>query len=244
MRASPPPARSGRGRRSLARRLVAAAAVATALAAGAACDANADPQQVVGRSRLVNDLAGRLTRTDGLTYTVVYQLPGGATATVARAQHPGRQAYAYPGGLLSLTPTWTADCRTQATTTCTLTPPPSPSVDPNAGLLAAMAGRGLIAPPTVISLLTAAALDRNAIIFQHDTTIVGRNATCVEVSGVDNAPASQFNTCVTIDGLLGSFKGTVNSAPIDMTLNQYDAHVSPTAFDLPPGARVTDQRPR
>ncbi|OLB78347.1 MAG: hypothetical protein AUI14_13650 [Actinobacteria bacterium 13_2_20CM_2_71_6] len=198
-----------------------------------------------GRAQLVSDLAGRLDHSGSLTYTAVYRLPQGATATVVQAQDPGRAAYTYPGGKLSLTPQQTADCRTGAVyTTCTLTSPPSPGTDPTAALIGEIVDRGLISPVMVISLLSAAALDTQALVTTRDTTIAGENATCVKVDGMQNAAASQFEVCVTIDGLLGSFSGPVNGAQIDIVLDRFEPTVAPDAFDLPPGARIDDRRPK
>jgi hypothetical protein len=198
-----------------------------------------------GRAQWVSDLASRLDRSGTLTYTAVYSLPQGATASISQAQDPGRAAYVYPGGMLSLTPQQLADCRTAASvTTCTLTPPPSPGSDPATALIAQIAGRGLMATQMVIVLLTAAAVDTQAVVTTSDTTIAGENATCVKVTGVANAAASEFEVCVTTDGLLGSFTGRVNGAEIDVSLDRYDPTVAPDAFDLPPGARIVDQRPK
>jgi len=197
-----------------------------------------------GRVQLVSDLATRLDRSATLTYTAVYALPQGATATISQAQDPGRAAYGYPGGKLILTPDETADCRTDGATTCTLTPPPAPGTDPATALIDGIAVRGLIAPTMVVPLLTAAALDGDALVTTHDTTLAGQNATCVKISGVRNAPASEFDVCVTTDGVLASFAGTVAGARVDIHLDRYDQTVAPGAFDLPAGARIVDQRPK
>ena len=97
-------------------------------------------------------------------------------------------------------------------------------------------------PALVISLLTAAGLDADAVIEQKDTTIAGEHATCVSVEAVDNAPASAFNACVTTAGVLGSFSGTVNGSEVDMTMTRYGDTVAPYAFSLPAGATVVDRR--
>src|SRR5262245_847578 len=126
------------------------------------------------RNRLMGDLANRLSRSGRMTYTAVYTMPGGDQATIAQAQAPPRIAYTYPGGSLILTPELAADCRAG---TCTLTTPPSVGTDPAAALHNALRSGGLVSPTLVASLLTAAALDTNVVIGQHDTTIAGENAT-------------------------------------------------------------------
>jgi hypothetical protein len=197
-----------------------------------------------GRVQLVSDLASRLERSGALTFTAVYRLPQGATATISQAQNPGRAGYVYPGGKLTLTPGEVADCRTGATTTCTLTPPPSPGTDPAAALIGEVSDRGLVAPQLVITLLTAAEVSAQAVVTTRDTTIAGENATCVKIEGVQNAAASTFEVCVTTDGLLGSFTGQVNGTTVDISLERYEPTVAPDAFALPAGAKIVDKRPK
>jgi hypothetical protein len=211
----------------------------------AGCGAVNTGQPGGGRAQLVGDLAGRLDRAGSLTYTAVYRLPQGATATVVQAQNPGRAAYVYPGGKLATTPQYLADCRTGALfTACTLTPPPSPGTDPATELIGEIADRGLIAPEMVVGLLTAAGLDTDAVVTTRDTTVAGENATCVQVKGVQHAAASDFEVCVTTGGLLGSFTGLVDGTSVDITLDRYEPTAAPDAFDLPAGAKVTDNRPK
>lgn len=209
------------------------------LAGAAACDGS---PSAADRAGLVNDLAGRLDRADRLTYTAEYQLSGGATATIARDADPSRTAYTFPGGKLILLPTSTIDCRPAgATMTCTTTPvvSPGPGTQPTAAVavLNVLGTRGMPPPAVVAGLLTATALDSDAIVQQRDTTIAGQHATCVDVSAVDDAAASSYELCVTTDGVLGSFAGTVNGTRMELALTQYRNGVDADAFDIPPGAR-------
>jgi hypothetical protein len=221
---------------------VVAAVVVTGASAG--CGSIGDARQVIDRARLVNELATRLDHASELTYTAEYRLPDGGHATITQDQEPVRAAYTYPGGKFAMTPDATIDCRTDAgATTCTLTAPPSPSRDAGAVLLAALRDRGLVPPTLVVGLLTAASLSSNAVIRQHDTTIAGEHATCVDVSGVENSPAPQFDACITSSGVLGSFKGMVDSKTMEVSLTRYLASVAEDAFDLPGNAKTVDQRP-
>jgi hypothetical protein len=225
-------------------------ALASALAVGVAgaasgCVAVSASDPGTGRVALVSAIADRLERAGSLTYTAVYRLPQGVSATIAQAQEPPRAAYGYPGGKLILTPTATSDCRTQdAKTTCTLTAPPTPGSDPAGALVGGIAVRGLIAPAVVIGLLTAAGLDGDALVTTHDTTLAGQNATCVDIKGVRDAASSEFEVCVTTEGVLASFAGTVAGAHVDIRLDRYDQTVAPDAFDPPSGATIVDHRPR
>jgi hypothetical protein len=236
------PARAGRALPLVrtGRALLLAALVA---AAGTGCvEVNGQPG---GGVKLVSDLANRLDRAGTLTYTAVYRLPQGATATISQAHDPARVAYGYPGGKLVLTPDATVDCRTQnAATTCTITAPPVAGAEPGAALIDGIAVRGLIAPTMVIPLLTAAAMDGDALVTTHDTTLAGQNATCVTIKGVQNARASEFEVCVTMDGVLASFLGRVSGAQVDIHLDGYDGTVAPDAFDATAGAKIVDRRPK
>jgi hypothetical protein len=206
----------------------------------AGCGAVGDAQRVMDRSSLVNDLANRLAQAGSLTYTATYQLRDGQTGTLTQAQHPSRAAFSYPDGRLVVTPDWTADCRGEGgSASCALTPPPSPDSDVPKALLDAVAQRGLIPPTTVVGLLGAAALDADATINEHDTTVAGQYATCVDVSGIDNTPAAQFSACITAAGVLASFTGDVNNQPVDIRLTRYQPSAEESAFALPTGAHLT-----
>jgi hypothetical protein len=213
------------------------AVLALALVAGCV---NAAPPSA-GRVQLVSDLANRLDRAGNLTYTAVYGLPGGSRATIAQAQDPTRTAYRYPGGALILTPTGTASC---TATMCTLTAAPAPGTDPVSGLTNGVAAHGLVVPAFAVALLTAAAMDGDAVVTTHDTTLAGQTATCVQIGGVGTPSTSDFEVCVTTDGILGSFDGAIGGQPVDLHLDRYDPVVAADAFDLPAGVKVVDNRGR
>jgi hypothetical protein len=90
----------------------------------------------------------------------------------------------------------------------------------------------------VIRLLTDAALDPEATIQQSDTTLAGHHATCVDVTRAGN----RFDACVTSEGVLGSFAGTLDGKPAEVTLSRYTDTVESAAFDVPAGAGVVDRR--
>ena len=221
-------------------RLPAALALfSTVFAVLAGCGVVDDAQRVVDRSSLVNDLANRLSQAGSLTYTATYQLPADKTATLAQAQSPTRASFTYPGGKTIIGPQLNVACQTTATgTSCVQSTPPSPSSEVPQEMLDAVARQGLIPPTMVVSLLSAAALDADTTIAEHDTTIAGEYSTCVDVSGIDNSPAAQFSACITAAGVLASFTGDVNNQSVDIRLTQYQTTVAPDAFDLPPNAKV------
>jgi hypothetical protein len=221
------------------------AVLAFALAGAAGCGSLAEAQQVIGRADLVNELSARLSAAEQLSYSADYQLPGGRSAAIARDQEPPRSAYTYPGGKLIITEEATTECRGEAAgrTSCQLTVPPSPSANPAASLFKNPGEHGLVPPSVVVGLLTSAALDTDALIEQHDTTVAGQHATCVTVRAVENAPASSFDACVTTAGVLGSFSGEVNGSPVELALTGYRDTTEDAAFELPRGAAVADRRP-
>ncbi|HEX6969883.1 MAG TPA: hypothetical protein VF174_13885 [Micromonosporaceae bacterium] len=228
-------------RSSSSRVLTGTIAIAVLLTAG--CQTAGSGSRLTSRADLVNELAARLDRAHELTYTAEYRLPDGKTAAIYQSQQPRRAAYAYPDGKVVVTSEATAECDLGDRPTCTLTSTPSPSSRPALAVFAKANERGLVTPPVVMGLLTAAALDANAVIDQHDTTIAGLHATCVTVSGVTDAAASSFDACITADGVLGSFKGAVDGNLVDLTLHGYQAAVDEQVFELPQEAQVIDRRP-
>ena len=222
-------------------RVLSGSAAAVLLLAG--CQSIEDGERVIGRADLVNDLAARLDRSGDLTYSAEYQLSGGRSASISQTQKPQRAAYSYPGGKVTVTVDATAECDTAGPKpTCTLDPPPTATTRPSVTVFTSANHRGLVTPPVVIGLLTAAALDPDATIEQKDTTVAGRHATCVTVEGVDNAESSRFDACVTNEGVLGSFRGLLDGQQVDVALSRYRTQVDGGAFDLPRGVGVVDRR--
>ncbi|HZN70951.1 MAG TPA: hypothetical protein VFC00_04600 [Micromonosporaceae bacterium] len=226
---------------------VTAVLVLAVLAASSGCDALDNARRAGSQGQLFTDLAARLGRGSELTYTAEYQLDGGRSATVAIA--PGRAAYTFVGGKISVTTDTFMNCRRAgAATTCTLTSVPTAAPGQlvayslGADLQATIVASGFVPPSVVAGLLSAAALDPDATVRQHDSTIAGQHATCVEVGQVDNAVASAYDVCVTTDGVLGSFSGTVLDKAVEVSLTDYRDDVPDGAFAPPPGATTVDLR--
>ncbi|MFG3419517.1 hypothetical protein ACIBTZ_14185 [Micromonospora sp. NPDC049460] len=218
-------------------RMLAVSVIASLTVTG--CQTLDDAGRAIGRADLVNDVAARLDGALELTYSADYQLPGGQTATIVQAQEPARSAYTWPGGKLTVTPEATTRCETAAgRATCTLEAPPAPNAKPSVALFTEAKQQGLVTPPIVVGLLTAAALEPDAVITQSDTTLAGRHATCVDVE----RSSGDFIACVTTEGALGSFTGQVDGKPVELALHRYRETVDATAFALPSGAGVVDRR--
>ena len=225
-------------------RLAALIVAALALLAPAACaSASAD------EPKLLNDLAIRLDRAGDLTFTAEYRLDGGAQAVIAQAQKPRRAAYVHPGGKAVFTESELATCRAVgAGNRCVITEPPSPGTDPALDLLTATTGAtgasaspappaaGLVAPSRALRLVSDAVLD-GATVTRYESTIAGEGATCVGVHG-----AAGFTACVTAEGLLGSFTGTIDGRVVSFELTRYATTTDAATFALPEGAEIEDRR--
>jgi len=193
-------------------------------------------RKVVSRTDLVNRLASWIDDAYERTYAAHYQLPGGETALIAQSKEPPRAAYDYPGGKLTITTEAITECVTTGSrSSCTVSSPPRYANKPSVEVLRGVSKHGLVTPPVVMNLLTTAALDPDAVIDEHDTTLATRHATCVRVT---NADVPDFDTCITTEGVLGSFTGTVDGTKVDITLSRFDDVVDNAAFTLPPGARI------
>jgi hypothetical protein len=59
---------------------------------------------------------------------------------------------------------------------------------------------------------------------------------------VGASPAGTFSTCITSDGMVGSFTGALQGTPIDVALTNYNDQVAGNAFDPPPAAKLVDHR--
>ncbi len=224
------------------RRLLPGLAAAVLLLGGCGDLDEAASAQGIAQGDLVSELAAQLAASATLSYTAGYQLAGGGTATVAQAQDPPRSAYAYPGGRVLVTEQAVTECRGTRKPTCTMTAPPDAGAAPPARVFAGAQRTGMVTPATVLSLLNAAALDPTVTLAPRDTTIAGHHATCLELSGLDDDRSRAFTTCVTNDGVLGSFTGTVEGKPIDVAMTEFDSQVRGDAFDPPAGAQVVDRR--
>jgi hypothetical protein len=225
---------------SARRALLAAAAVAAVALTGGCGNIDEASAQGIARNDLVSELASQLAASGTLTYSAGYHLAGGGSATVVQAQKPARTAYLYSGGRVLVTESAVTQCRATA---CTVTQPPDPGSSLPPRVFDAAQQTGMVAPATVLDLLNAASLDTDVLAQPRDTTIAGHHATCLSLSGVDDAAARDFSACVTNDGVLGSFQGTIGGARIDIAMTQYSARADEDAFELPARAKVVDRRP-
>ncbi|MCW3838735.1 hypothetical protein ONA70_01305 [Micromonospora yasonensis] len=217
---------------------VLAASVITSLSV-TGCQSMDDAGAALGRADLVNDLAARMDRSLEQTWAADYQLAGGRSASIAQTTEPLQSSYTWPDGKITVTQQAVTRCANAAgRTSCTVSPPVLTAGKPSVIVYTEARKHGLVTPPAVIRLLTDAAFDPEADIKQSDTTLAGHHATCVDVT----RSGERFTACVTTEGVLGSFAGTLDGKPAELTLNRYTDTVESAAFAVPPGAGVVDRR--
>ena len=213
-----------------------AAAVTVLLGASGCSGLDEASAASITRDTLISELATQLAAGSGLTYTATYQLAGGHTATIVQAQKPTRTAYLFPGGHVLVTATDTIRCNDDKNPTICTATSTAPSADPGITTM--------ITPSAVLAMLNTAALDEDATATQHDTTIAGRHATCLNLSGVEGTPAARFTACVTNEGALASFAATINNKRADVALTTYSDKPDTAALQLPTSAKLIDKRPK
>ncbi|MEU8263545.1 hypothetical protein AB0C02_23330 [Micromonospora sp. NPDC048999] len=219
-------------------RALAASIIASLTVTG--CQALDDAGVALGRADLVNDLVARMDRALEQTWSADYQLPGGRTASIAQTMKPLQAAYTWPDGKITVTQQAVTHCENNAgRASCVVSPAVATAGKPSVVVYTEARRYGLVTPPAVIRLLTDAALDPAAAIEQSDTTLAGHHASCVDVTH----DGERFTACVTTEGVLASFTGTLDGRSAEITLSRYTDTVESNAFDLPAGAGVVDHRP-
>ncbi|MFC0004568.1 hypothetical protein [Micromonospora siamensis] len=218
-------------------RLLAVSVIASLSVTG--CQALDEAGAGLDRADLVNDLAAQMDEALAGTWTAEYRLPDGRTASIAQTQKPLASAYTWPDGKITVTQDALTRCdNSTGRTACTVLPPVATAGKPSVPVYDEAARRGLVTPPGVIRLLTDAALDPAATVTATDTTVAGHHATCVDVK----RSTGDFTTCVTGDGVLGSFAGSIGGRATELTLSRYADTVDPAAFAPPAGAGLVDRR--
>jgi hypothetical protein len=209
-----------------------------AVAGTAACtDLDQASAAGVADEDLISETADRVAAADGQSWTATYRLSGGEVARVTRAQQPSRIAYTFPSGIVIVGPDTVTRC-TRATEKVNCT-----DGDRRDGEEGPPASTGLVAPAAILDMLESAAIDPDLAVTPRETTIAGRHASCLELAGVDQSAAPDFEVCVTVEGTVAAFTGTVAGAPVEMTLTEYSTEINDADFTLPPSPHRGDLRP-
>ena len=196
------------------------------------------------RSEL-GDLAAKLDASSTLTYTAVYKMPNGTTATVV--QQPSNVAFAGPTGRFIVTRD--AVYRCSATTqpaTCAKAKNTNDAVDLHTDqLIPGWIGQGFVTSRTAgFTLLAAAILGSDYMIDgRRERVISGLQSTCLGLTGLlpDRKfylGLGAFDICVADNGVLTWFDGAGDAGQVGVELTSYDETADTTAFQPPAGYRV------
>ncbi len=216
----------------------------SALLALTGCQVITDDGVAPDRARLLADMTAQLQRATSYRFHAEYLLAGGAKGAISQQTGPARTVFAYPGGRLVVDSGGHTSCVTAVRPArCQIRPLPSTGPAELTGYTE-VTKHGLVSAPVVAGLLQAAQLQSQADVEAFDATLAGRQATCLEVSGLTDADAGGFTVCVTAEGVLASFSGVVGGVSVDQSLLGVTGAPPASVFDLPDGARVTDHRPR
>ncbi len=193
----------------------------------AGCTTAADAGSSFGDSELINDVAGRLAGASDNSYTATYALTDNSHVSVAHTHDPDSTTFQYRDTTVLITPNSTTSCTTLAKSTCTVTPGDTGEAALAPAIDRLIEAGGMIRPETVVAILTRMSLNADAILSENDQAVAGTSETCVSITGVP--AADRFTACVTTDGLLGAFSGTVDGVAIDIQLVQFALSPGPSA---------------
>jgi hypothetical protein len=231
--------------RSRRARLVVPALLALVGLVTAGCGAFGGSPGMSDRSRLVNDMTAQLARAAELRYHAQYQLAGGGRGSISQQQQPNRLTLAYPGGMTMFAGAEQTVCVTAVRPArCQVRLLAGEDASPVAGHQEAIT-QGMVGPAVVAELLAAVIAQPLAGLRAYDATLAGQQATCLEATGLaEPAAAAAFAVCVTADGALAGFTGTVRGVAVDQALTRYGKAPPIELFSVPEGAVVTDHRPK
>jgi hypothetical protein len=229
-------------------RVFTVATAALLAAATLGCGVVSKAKQAVGNVSAITDLADKLGKSDQLTYTAVYKLDDGTTATVAH--QPPDSAFTGRDGTFIVTAAALLICKKEAGhTVCRRSPHDSrlgQSAD-QAAYVTQVAGSGFISAPMAVGLMTAAAVVPGANIDKSDRKVAGLSSTCLHVTGLpaDKDPtavsAKEFTVCVADNGLLTTFSGLgTDEKKLGVELTTFSGKVAASAFKPPAGAKIVD----
>lgn len=197
-------------------------------------------KRVVDSAAILGEIADLLGKARDLTYTADYDVAGGRS--VAVAQRPPSAAFVSNGGRFIATKDRVTRCDSAGS--CQRAPRPAGST---ADYAAAVTGPGFVTPDVALGIVATAAFVRGAKVDSSTKTIAGRDVICANVHGLEAASTpgqdapKDFSLCVTREGALASFDGTLRGGLTGrIQLRTFTPSTDATAFDVPPGAKVVD----
>jgi len=233
-------------------------ALALVLVGGAlGCGFINSAKNFVDTAGVLSNFADRLGKAAALTFTAEYKVSGQdekgkakEEPTVKLVQQPPNAAFITDDGRFIFTSDFSYLCSTEKSTmTCQKSPNQSPDVSAaDAGLIAGVAGPFFVTPEVALGLIAAAAFVPEAKVTQTDKTIAGQKSLCAEVTNLEKAASKEekdalhdFSVCVTEDGVLASFSGSLqNGETAKVELVSYSAEADKAAFAPPKGAKIVE----
>lgn len=226
-------------------RFLVVVAGATALVVTLGCGALNQAKDLVDNVATLGDFADRLGKAQNLTYTAKYDVVGQGddTTHVTLAQRPPQTVVRGKHGSYLVLDDGAYFCDvSKAEQTCTR------SAGTDGSGLALAAGGTFVSPELALGLVLAASVAPGVTVTKSEKTIAGQKSLCANVSGIEAAgdtPAGEavrdFAVCITDDGVLASFAGTLQNgetAKVEMT--SYAAKADLKLFELPKGAKIID----
>jgi hypothetical protein len=215
-------------------------------------------KNLVDTAGVLSNFADRLGKASTLTFTADYKVSGEdkngkakKEPTVKLVQQPPNAAFVTDDGRFIFTSDFTYLCSTEkGTMTCQKTPNQAPDVTAaDAGLISGVAGPFFVTPEIALGLIAAAAFVPGAKVNQSDKTIGGQKSLCADVTNLESAGSTpgdsealhDFSVCVTEDGVLSSFSGSLkNGESAKVELVSYSADADKAAFAPPSGAKIVE----
>lgn len=226
--------------------------VALAAAVAVGCGVAGGARTVVDTATVLGTFAERMDHASRLTYTARYSTAEGRAVTVV--QQPPDLAYLATGSRFVRTPEHTLLCEAGS---CRR----APGGGPGPATIARVTGPGFVTHETVLTMVAMAAFVPGARAAPSDQTVAGQPVTCARITSPHGstvpgqpppgqAPPGQvvpgqvvpdFSLCLTADGLLASFAGTLpTGGHAAVELRTFDGTAEAASFAVPAGAAVVD----
>ncbi|GAA1794474.1 hypothetical protein GCM10009682_15300 [Luedemannella flava] len=232
-------------------RVLVVVAGATALVVTLGCGVINQAKDLVDNVATLSDFADRLGKAQNLTYTAKYDIVGQGDdkARLTLAQEPPNTVFIGKNGRYLFTSEATYLCETgSGETTCTRSPSAATAAGADGAALATAAGGTFVSPELALGLVLAASVVPGAKVSKSEKTIADQDALCADVTGLEAAASPgdtdavrDFSVCVTSDGVLASFSGSLsNGETTKVEMTSYQDSADAKLFEVPKGAKIVD----
>jgi hypothetical protein len=239
-------------------RVLTGATALVLITAALGCGVLDQAKNLVDTAGVLGDFADRLGKASALTYTAEYKVSGQdekgkakEEPTVTLVQQPPNAAFVTDDGRFIFTPDFIYVCDTdKGKMTCHKSPNQAQDVTAaDAGLITGVAGPFFVTPELALGLIAAAAFVPGADVAESEKTIAGQKSLCANVTNLEKAGSTanpgdnlhDFSVCVTEDGVLASFSGSLKSGETaSVELTSFSAEADKAAFAPPAGAKIVE----